>query len=369
MPIPTVKGIHKGRVGGGWRGPLWLLLSLLPPLLVMVGCTGSDFITMPPSLKPITAAKAPQVTEIATLEFGAIWIYCLAWSPDGNYLAVGAEPGEVSLWDFTQTMETYRFENPDARTLPTETLVFHPDGTLLLGSGIRGEVTVWDVPTSVALLDLGDRTVWVHEIALSPDGRTVLTGSSPNYGTSRVTLRLWDLKTGDALINFDYTDPVFSVAFSPDGKWIASGSAKGSVRLWDAQTGDWMGTLEGHKAHVLALAFSPDGTLLASSGREGSVFLWDVTARTQKVVLRTQGERVNGVSFSADGSVLASGSDDGTLQLWDVRTGAELAVFEITAARSRSSNRVTALAFSPEGAMLAAGIADGTVRLFAVPLD
>ena len=117
----------------------------------------------------------------------------------------------------------------------------------------------------------------VHSIAFSPDGKTIASGSSDN------TIRFWDSETGTRLhkikIKISGLDPHFdfySVVFSPDGKTIASGSNDNTSRLWDVNTGSLLHTFKGHTESVYSVAFSPDGKTLASGSRSGTVFLWDV---------------------------------------------------------------------------------------------
>jgi WD40 repeat protein len=136
-----------------------------------------------------------------------------------------------------------------------------------------------------------------------------------------------------------HTSPVWSVAYSPDGKSLASGSgptiqlatpdgkkpASGSgdqtVKLWDVQTGKEQATLKGHTSLVSSVAFSPDGKTLASGSHDKTVRLWDVQTGQEQATLRGHASPVSSVAFSPDGKTLASGSSDETIRLWEVQTG------------------------------------------------
>jgi WD40 repeat protein len=153
--------------------------------------------------------------------------------------------------------------------------------------------------------------------------------------------------------------PVTSVAFSPDGALVASGSRDHSVRLWDVTDGEPLGTLQGHQEDVEAVAFSPDGETLASGSLDDRILVWDVSSGEEVGALEA-GSNVTVLAFSPDGGVLASYTKD-AIMLWSVPHAS------VVGTLVGHVDYVEAMDFSTDGKLLVTSSGDGTTRLWGVP--
>ena len=301
-----------------------------------------------------------QMPDTFLAEYEKSPVNSIAFSPDGNTLASGSGDNTIKLWDVATGTLKATLEGPDS----FNSVAFSPDGNTLASGNeawapvpgsFFGECSLWDVATGTLKTTLEGHEHFVNSVAFSPDGNTLASGSNDD------TIKLWDVATSSLKTTLEeHEGSVSSIAFSPDGNILASGSEDDTIKLWDAATGTLKATLEGHMDYVTSVAFSPDGNTLASGSSDKMIKLWDIATGTLKATLEGHGDLVNSVAFSSDGNSLASGSADRTVRLWDVTRQPKTP----KATLSDHGDKVYSVAFSPDGTRLASGSADGAVRLW-----
>jgi WD40 repeat protein len=202
-------------------------------------------------------------------------------------------------------------------------------------------------------LILEDHTSAVRSVTFSPDGKFIVSGSRVK------TVRVWDATTGtERHVMHGHEGDVNSVAFSPDGQFIVSGSDDQTVRVWDAATGTEQHTMHGHEGQVLSVAFSPDGQSIVSGSDDQTVRVWDATTGTERHVIHGHEDHVTSVAFSPGGQSIVSSSSDKTVRVWDATTGTEQHVIH------GHKGFVSSVAFSPDGQFIVSGSYDWTVRVW-----
>jgi dipeptidyl aminopeptidase/acylaminoacyl peptidase len=243
-------------------------------------------------------------------------------------------------------------------TNEVRSIAITPDGRTLISASNDRTIKIWDLATGRERTTLRGHKGPVAMVAISPDGRTLASGGDDG------TVKLWDLhrlQERARLAARNHGTRPF-MALSPDGKTLATGPHGGMVKLWAVGAGKERATLGENKLGIWSIAFSPDGKTLASVGSDSLVRLWDLPLGRERAAFSfPNDDRGSTVAFSPDGKTLAAGRSDGFIKLWEVATGRE------RASLAGKSSRVQCLAFSPDGKILAAGLGDGKTRLWELP--
>jgi WD40 repeat protein/serine/threonine protein kinase len=305
-------------------------------------------------------------------------VVTVAFSPDGRLLASGTDRidwvallqgrdaphrGEVKLWDVESGKEIRTFAGC------YNSVAFGAGGKLLATAGLDRTVRVYETATGKEVHVLRGHTTKVSTVAFSPDGRRLASAAVGMERNARGVVRSWsELKTWDASSGreeFTLWRPetvISSLDFSPDGRRLASANGDGTVRLWDVETGEELPSLRGHTNAVSQAVFSPDGRLLAAGGMDQTARLWDATSGKLLTTMLGHRKMVAGVAFEpgrpGEPAHLVTGGQDGIVKRWDTTRRGD------HAALSGHASFIVALAFHPDSRRLASAGRDQTVRLW-----
>ncbi|KAK3946807.1 hypothetical protein QBC32DRAFT_387713 [Pseudoneurospora amorphoporcata] len=238
-------------------------------------------------------------------------------------------------------------------------LVFAPSGSLIKRN-FRAEEPEWirtkpavELDWNACLQTLEGHSNDIGSVAFSPDGQRLASGSWDK------TIKIWDPASGSCLQTLEgHSGSVHSVAFSSNGQRLASGSSDKTIKIWDLASESCLQTLEGHSDYVGSIAFSPDGQRLASGSWDKTIKIWDPVSGSCLQTLEGHSGSVRSVAFSPDGQRLASGSGDKTIKIWNPASGSCLQTLE------GHSSGIRSVAFSPDGQRLASGSDDGTIKIW-----
>jgi len=289
----------------------------------------------------------------------------VVYSPDGRYLASGS-------WSWDNTIKIWEVATgEELRTLTGHSVysvVYSPDGRYLASGSSDNTIKIWEVATGKKLRTLTGHSDSVESVVYSPDGRYLASGSWDN------TIKIWEVATGKKLRTFTgHSNWVWSVVYSPDGRYLASGSSDKTIKIWEVATGKELRTLTGHSDSVwsvvlrtltghsvYSVVYSPNGHYLASGNGDKTIKIWEVATGKHLRTLTGHYGEVYSVVYSPDGRYLASGSRDNTIKIWEVATGKQLRTL------TGHSSPVYSVVYSPDGRYLASGSGDKTIKIWRV---
>lgn len=332
--------------------------------------------------------------EIHSLSGHRAWLTVLAFSPNGQSLVSGDAAGVLKIWDATSGNLQYTLNAHKDRI---RTLAFSADSARLASGGNDATVQLWQTNNGQLLKSFPAQASPVVALAFANNAQQLLicindhtikrldssTGNeiasftnkenlsryqtavfSPNAqnlaacdGTRDVVVRQ-TTQRAEALALTSRVNPVKAVAFSPDGRWFATGNLDTSITLWETFSGRAIGTLYGNAGSINALAFSPDSQTLAAGSYGGVIQLWEVLAAREVKRWQAHNDGINALVFSLDGQRLFSASVDSSIKSWEAATGRELAKW------AGHQGEVTALSLSADSKLLASASTDQTAKLW-----
>ena len=302
---------------------------------------GSRFaVATPIGIWMYDAHTGEELALLAVLPGEGREVTTIAFSPDGRTLASGESGGAGRLWDVLTGKPIVTFkEVPAPRYTELRALAFSANGTKLIGAVGNREINVWelgkDMRAPALLRTIKGQKSWRSDVLmlLSPDTR-LLANTTTDWKNRIFQIQLWDTSTGGLLYTLTgHKRWIKSIAFSADSKMLVSGDESGMILLWDTLTGKLKATLNGRRGtSTHTLAFSPSGKFIASGHRDEGK-LWDNTVKPKQqagyaigdyqhtLEFRGHKDYVSKLAFSPDGKTLLTGSKDGTIQAWNTATG------------------------------------------------
>ena len=319
-------------------------------------------------------------------------IYTVAFSPNGEWLAIAGESGSVHLWDWKKADSHAQLLDQHAAWVSA--VAFDPTGTRVVSGSGDGSLQIWETHTLKKLATLKGHEDWVSSVAFSPDGKTLASAGwdtqikfwRPDMGSSALGptlsdqnvlalsfepsgaifatggpngIAIRDSSSGEVITRLqDHKGVITAITFAPNGAGFASGNRDGMVQFWSPLKQAVASPIDTHGGEVRSLSFSPDGRRLATAGQDAKIKLWNTETSELIETLSGHIAQVNAVRYFSDGAMLASASNDGTVRLWDAKSYKEMGVLK------GHDGSVTTLALSHDGKSMATGGYDGTIRIW-----
>ena len=308
-------------------------------------------------IQPITSLHQSiyGITELNRLEGHKNWIRSVVFSPDGKTIASASSDNTIKLW----TMDGKELVTLKGHISGVKSVMFSPNGKTIVSGSDDGTIKLWKLDgieiftvkhSNWIMRNLAEKNYGVRSVAFSPDGKTIVSGSEDQ------TIKLWNLEGKQLLYITGHTGLIRSIAFSPDGKTIASGSADSTIKLWNLQ-GDELQTIKGNEYGFSSVVFSPTGKIFAAASPIKDIIkIWNLEGK-ELADLKGHSGGVLSIAFSPDGKIIASGGLDKTIKLWNLK-GEELQTLK------GHNGEVWSVVFSPDSKTIASGSSDNSIKLW-----
>jgi WD40 repeat protein/tRNA A-37 threonylcarbamoyl transferase component Bud32 len=292
----------------------------------------------------------------------------VAISPDGEMIVSGSNDKTIKIWNLkTGLLINTLTEHFDM----VYSIAISPDGQTLVSGSYDKTIKIWNLKTGVLKTTLTGHISLVYSVAISSDGQTLVSGSNDK------TIKIRNLETGKLKTTLTgHSNWVNSVTISPDGQTLVSGSNDKTIKIWNLQNDYNINnftffplfledklktTLTGHTDRVNSVAISPDGQTLVSGSNDKTIKIWNLKTGALKTTLAGHSNWVNSVAISPNGQILVSGSCDDTIKIWNLKTGA------LKTTLAGHSQSVNSVAISPDGETIVSGSRDNTIKVWRMP--
>ncbi|TLU87712.1 MAG: TIR domain-containing protein [Chlorobium sp.] len=305
--------------------------------------------------KPLAKKKLKSVKPLAVmrckLKGHKLWVRSLAVSPDGTWIASGADDKMVKIWDLVnRKCRATLIGHTDSVT----SIAITTDGTRIISGSNDKTIRVWNASLGKELAVLCGHTDWVVSVVAMQDNSRVLSG-----GLDR-KLRMWDINSGLCIKTIECGMEIFNIAVSRMDTWAISGHRDGGVRLWNLESGECLMTLKGHSGIVRSVQITIDGLFAVSGSEDKTIKIWDLKAGSCSGTLEGHQHGVDSVVISPDGTLIAStGWQDLTVRLWDWKSGVCLQVITLPI-----NDDPMFIAFSPDGSRLVFSTSDHNIYIY-----
>jgi dipeptidyl aminopeptidase/acylaminoacyl peptidase len=268
--------------------------------------------------------------ELFPLKGHGAAVVSVAYSPDGQRIATGSWDQTAKVWDAASGKELFPLKGHGAAVV---SVAYSPDGQRIVTGSEDKAAKVWDAGTGKCLRTLEGHSGGIWSVAFSPDGQRIVTGGGLGFSSSFLnydyTAKVWDAASGNELFTLtNHTDGVSSVAFSPNGQRIVTGSGDKTAKVWEASSGKYLLTLTGHRSWIMSVAFSPDGRRIVTGCWDATAKVWEADSGNELLTLKGHGGPVWSVAFSPDGQRIVTGSGDQTARVREVATDRQAAAWQ-----------------------------------------
>lgn len=329
---PDGKYIASGGLDNTVR--LWDLETLKLTKTLANRVQSVNSVALSPDGKIIATASNEKTIKLWSIELGQPIltlsghtepINSIAFSPDGKVVVSGSSDMTIKIWDVATGKLTQTLED---NISSVDSVIFSPDGKFIASSSINN-LNLWNAKTGKLINNIEAKADWICSILFSPDSKTLAyieCWDGNSVQSWRKPVKLFDIQSGQIIMSLaNHPKRVYEIAFSPDGKYLASGSEDETIKLWNVKTAQLIKTFEGHTSYISSIIFSPDGKTLISGSNNGVIKIWNIELGKQISSLTEHSNSVTEIFYLKNEKNFVSSSLDGTVKIWNINNNKSLA--------------------------------------------